>query len=87
MGDPVSASHPPTGANPAESAQQAADDLALALEEVGFDVGRSFPLLQGGVDGEETAIVELGKVRAETASGLAAVLSDAARRGVVLPGA
>lgn len=67
---------------PADVAQRAADGLALALEDVGFDVGRVFPALRGNVESGGTPTVELGRITAEVAAQLTAVLSDAARHGV-----
>jgi len=74
----------PTGADDELSAQQAADVLALALEDVGFDVGRAFPMLTSGAGSDGVGFVELGRVTAGIASGLAGVLAKAAGRGVSL---
>lgn len=66
-------------------AQQSADGLALALEDVGFDVGRSFPMLRGWVDREGAALIELGCVTELVATQLTGVLLRAAQLGVRLP--
>lgn len=68
-----------------EVAQLGADHLALALEEVGFDVGRTFPMLGGGLDRHGRPAVELGRVTAIVAHQLSTVLSQAARWGVTTP--
>jgi hypothetical protein len=85
MDDLMSDHEPSQDADPEAQAQRAADRLALALEDVGYDVGRAFPSLRGGVDRLGAPIVELGQVAEEVASGLSAVLSEAVRRGVTLP--
>ena len=74
----------PSGADDELSEQQAADLLALALEDVGFDVGRAFPALSSGTGLDGVGFVEVGRVTAGIASGLALVLSQAAGRGVSL---
>jgi hypothetical protein len=66
------------------AAQRAADSLALALEDVGFDVGQAYPQLRGEVSPDGGSVVELGWVTAEIASSLASVLARAAKRGVTL---
>lgn len=66
-------------------AQQAADRLALAMEEIGFDVGRTFPALQGSISLEAAARVELGRISSDDANRLAAVLEHAAQLGVTAP--
>ncbi len=71
-------------ADPHVAAQQAADQLATALEEVGFDVGQTFTDLHGSV-GNGRPVVDLGQVTAATAAGLAIVLHQAAEYGVTLP--
>lgn len=71
-----------SGADDELSAQQAADLLAIALEDVGFDVGRAFPMMTSGTGLDGVGFVELGRVTAGIASGLASVLSEAAGRGV-----
>lgn len=78
MGDHVSPEQPAEAV-----AQRSADRLALALEDVGFDVGQAFPMLRGALDRDGTPVVELGRVAAEVADGLANVLVRAARLGVV----
>ena len=71
-----------TGQDAEDRARRAADRLALALEESGFDVGRAFPLLIGAVDRDGAPMVELGRVTDEVASELADVLTRAARGGL-----
>ena len=71
---------------PGSDAQWAADKLALALEDVGFDVGRAFPGLGSGADRAGVPMVDIGQVAVPVADGLAAVLSQAARHGVTTPG-
>ena len=66
-------------------AVRAADRLAVALEDVGFDVGRAFPLLRGGLDRDGAAVVELGRVGVDTAIQLADVLTRAAQADVTTP--
>lgn len=66
-------------------ADLAADRLALALEDVGFDVGVAFPALRGGVDRHGADAVELGAVTPAVATQLSTVLARAARRGIALP--
>ncbi len=75
----------PSDTNPERRAQTAADRLATALEEVGFDVGCEFTMLQGRADLSHEAQVELGQISVATAIRLASVLTDAAGRGVTLP--
>lgn len=65
-------------------AEQAADLLAIALEDVGFDVGRDFPGLTSGAGVDGVGFVELGRVSGGVAWGLACVLTKAAGRGVFL---
>jgi hypothetical protein len=71
-----------TGQDP--SGQHSADRLALALEEVGFDVGRAFPTLSGGVDRDGNPAVDLGQVVESVARQLADILTRAADRGISL---
>lgn len=66
------------------AARQSADALALALEDVGFDVGHAFPLLGQGFDRDGAPVVEVGSVAPPVAAALAAVLADAARHGVMV---
>jgi hypothetical protein len=80
----MAAEEMPAESGPESTAQRSADRLALALEDVGFDVGRTFPALRSGLDHERRPIVELGRVTATVASGLANVLSRAAHRGISL---
>lgn len=63
-------------------AQRSADRLALALEDVGFDVGRAFPMLRSGIGQDGAPVVELGRVTAAVADGLSAVLAQVAQQGV-----
>jgi hypothetical protein len=63
-------------------AQLSADRLALALEEVGFDVGRAFPMLGGVLDKHGRPSVELGRLTAIVADQLSTVLSQAVQWGV-----
>lgn len=72
-------------AQPEDRAQRAADALAFALEEAGFDVGRAFPGLRSLVDHMGLPIVDLGRVTDEIAAQLAVILVEAARRGVTVP--
>jgi len=72
-------------AGPEADARQSADRLALALEDVGFDVGRAFPLLRVGQDRAGVPVVDLGRVSPSVASQLSTVLSQAAQYGIGLP--
>jgi len=63
-------------------AQRSADRLAVALEDVGFDVGQEFPALYNAIGRQGFAVVLLGDVRPSTADRLAEVLSRAAARGI-----
>ena len=65
-------------------AQQSADRLALALEDVGFDVGQDFPSLHDGTGRLGSPVVRLGDVRPSTADRLACLLSRAAAHGIHL---
>lgn len=67
-----------------EAAQRAADALAVALEEPGFDVGRAFPELRTTVDAAGSAHVEIGPIAPEVAGQLVALLRRAAGSGVTL---
>ena len=69
--------------NAAGPAQQAADQLALALEDAGFDVGRMFPMLRG-INWGGIAAVDLGRVTEPVAVSLAGLLSRAADRGITV---
>lgn len=75
---------PPRGGSEA-AANRAADSLALALEEVGFDVGRAFPMLSTTVDHHGDPIVELGRVSATVAAHLSDVLRRAGEHGIITP--
>lgn len=79
----MTSQQPPTEPGPKAVAQRAADRLALALEDVGFDVGRLFPMLAGGVAHNGEATVKLGEVTPAVASHLAVVLTRAAELGIV----
>ncbi|NMO50927.1 hypothetical protein HH310_06940 [Actinoplanes sp. TBRC 11911] len=70
-----------TGDQSAElaAARKSADRLAIALEEIGFDVGQEFPALDGAVSREGSAVVRIGDVQPDIADGLASALT----RGMV----
>lgn len=68
-----------------KTAQASADRLALALEDAGFDVGRAFPTLRGGLDPDGAAVVELGRVTVAVADDLSSVLARAAEQGIIAP--
>ncbi|GIF74728.1 hypothetical protein [Asanoa siamensis] len=68
----------------AAGAQVSADRLALALEDVGFDVGQEFSTLHDTVGRHGLAVVRLGDIGPATADRLALVLSRAAERGITL---
>ncbi|GIH08087.1 hypothetical protein Rhe02_61540 [Rhizocola hellebori] len=72
------------GKDDAKGAQDAADLLALALEDVGFDVGRDFPSLSSGAGPGGVGFVELGRVSGGVAFDLAIVLTAAKGRGITL---
>jgi hypothetical protein len=67
-------------------AQQAADRLAVALEDIGFDVGRAFPMLAVDTDQSGRSGVALGRVSVPVAESLAGVLGRAAVLGLRVPG-
>ena len=69
-----------------ERARRSADRLAVALEEVGFDVGRAFPMLRDAADRDGMPAIELGRVAAPVADQLSDVLTRAARHGVTVRG-
>jgi hypothetical protein len=71
----------PTSDSVLAAAERSADRLAVALEDVGFDVGRAFPALNGEVDREGHPVVDLGRVAEPVASQLATVLARAAESG------
>jgi hypothetical protein len=75
----------PSRGSDLEVAQRSADRLALALEEVGFDVGRAFPTLGSGRYRHGSPGVELGRVTAAVADRLSMVLARAAQHGVTVP--
>lgn len=56
-------------------ALEAADRLALALEDAGFDVGQDFPGLRNTIGRGGVAAVGIGDVRPAVASRLADVLA------------
>lgn len=80
------ATKPPRDFGAEATAQRSTDLLALALEDVGFDVGLAFPMLRGGVDRDGAPVVELGVVSEWVASRLTMVLAQAAGGGVGQPG-
>lgn len=82
----MTAEEPPAELDPEATAQRSADRLALALEDVGFDVGQAFPMLGSGLDHKRRPIVELGRVTATVASDLSNVLAQAVQRGITLSG-
>jgi hypothetical protein len=57
-----------------EAARRAADNLAFALEEAGFDVGPEFPALNLAMGRHGTAVVRIGDVEPAVADQLAAAL-------------
>ena len=59
------------------AARGTTDRLALALEDVGFDVGQDFPALQDAVDRDGLAVVRMGDVRPDVAERLAALIRSA----------
>jgi hypothetical protein len=65
-----------------EAAQDAADRLAAALEEAGFDVGVAFAALQGSITLDAEARVELGRISSSDANRLADVLERAVLAGI-----
>lgn len=74
----------PSASDSEARAHLSADQLALALEEVGFDVGRDFPMLGSGLNRDGSPYVELGRVAESVASGLSTILIRAAQHGVTL---
>jgi hypothetical protein len=65
-------------------AQDTADHVATALEDVGFDVGREFPMLRSGMNIHGSPTVDLGRVSITVADRIITVLKGAAERGVTL---
>ena len=63
-------------------ARKAADRLATALEDAGFDVGREFPGLYGDIGKQGTGVVRIGDLEVATANQLADVLWRAANAGI-----
>lgn len=78
----MTAQEPPPDSSPDAVAQDSADRLAVALEDVGFDVGVAFPALSGGVGRARTPFVDLGRVTETVARQLSEVLVQAAERGI-----
>lgn len=74
----------PASTRPEHLAQDAADHLATALEEVGFDVGREFTMLQGRLDLNRTPRVDVGRISVASAARLIRVLLEAAQRGITV---
>ncbi|MEV4535393.1 hypothetical protein AB0J82_16335 [Asanoa sp. NPDC049518] len=68
----------------AAGAQTSVDRLAIALEDVGFDVGQEFSELHDTIGRHGIAVVRLGDIGPATADRLALVLSRAAERGISL---
>ena len=64
--------------SPERTARDAADRLATALEEVGFDVGREFSGLQSTINLGNRPAVDVGRITAESAVDLARILTEAA---------
>jgi hypothetical protein len=69
-----------------EDAQRAADALALAFEEAGFDVGRAFPLLQATIGRDGMSAVEVGLLSPSVARQLASLVGRAAGNGITVEG-
>ncbi|WP_432831436.1 hypothetical protein [Dactylosporangium sp. CA-092794] len=67
-----------------EDAQQAADALALALEEAGLDVGRAFPLLHAAIGRDGAPAVEIGHLAPAVAGQLADLIARAAAGGITV---
>jgi hypothetical protein len=67
---------------PERTARNAADQLATALEEVGFDVGREFSGLRSALNLGNRPAVDVGRITAESAFTLARILTEAAGHGV-----
>ncbi|GAB1690800.1 hypothetical protein [Krasilnikovia sp. M28-CT-15] len=65
------------------AARTSTDRLALALEDVGFDVGQDFPALHDAIGRRGFAVVRIGDVQPSVADRLAARL----RGGVNMDGA
>lgn len=61
---------PQTSAEAETTARVAADRLAIALEEVGFDVGRDFTGLGHRLDAKGAPVVSLGPIAATVAARL-----------------
>jgi hypothetical protein len=75
----------PSSPDAEQPAQRAADRLALALEDIGFDVGVAFPQLHGRIGQPGPATVFLGNVAPAVATSLASILTDAVNLGLTLP--
>lgn len=82
---PMAAEDSPSSPDAKMLAHDAADRLALTLEEVGFDVGVAFPGLHGASDKSGTPTVHLGNVTSTVALDLSAVLANAVGLGATLP--
>lgn len=67
-----------SAADPGAVAHRAADLLATALEDAGFDVGVAFPQLRGGVDRDGAPIVDLGQIAEPIAARLTTILNGVA---------
>jgi hypothetical protein len=78
------ATEPAAGSRPERVAQAAADQLATALEEVGFDVGREFTMLQGRTDLSRAPRVDVGRISIISAARLVSILTEAAQRGMTV---
>ncbi|MEU4563762.1 hypothetical protein AB0F72_35750 [Actinoplanes sp. NPDC023936] len=66
--------------------RDAADRLASALEEAGFDVGREFPALHDAMGRHGAAVVRLGDVSPAVADRLSAALTHGASDAEPLEG-
>lgn len=62
-----------------DAARAAADRLALALEDAGFDVGQELPSLRDALGRQGSAVVHIGDVVPAVADRLAAALVGGAR--------
>jgi hypothetical protein len=64
------------------AARGAADRLALALEDVGFDVGQDFPALHDAIGRQGFAVVRVGDVSPSVADRLSTIVSLGSARTV-----
>ena len=78
----MSTEKPPSETESTRVALAATDGLAAALEEVGFDVGREFPLLIGHLNSRGEPVVNVGRCAASVADRLTRVRADAAAAGI-----